>query len=93
MIAKLRSGLLGALQMFDHLSGDIVLEFAILDAAGVADDMKDNFARLLGIRCDVREMVGKSVVVGRQSQRPRQGLKTGVSMSDGVQRAHARMGL
>ena len=91
VIAELRRAALAAGQIIDHVLGDIALVFAVLHAAGIADDMKDHLALDLGR--DVRKILGDVVVIGRQTERPRQRLEADIAMGDGVQRADAAMRL
>ena len=95
MIAEQRLAAVAAGQMLEHLVGDIALKFAVLHAAGIADDMKRELAVVADRLGDLGKLVGvgQVVVVGRQSQRARQRLKAGVAMADGMQRAYAGMRL
>src|SRR6202040_452884 len=58
---------------------------------GIADDMKGH---ALGYAFgNVAKIIAEVVVIGRQSQRPRQWLKAGVTIGDRMQRADAGMSL
>src|SRR5258707_4845746 len=93
MIAKLRLAARVAVQMIDHLRRDIILKFSVLDAARIADDMENHFLFFRYVLADRGKMLGKIVMVRRQSQRPRQRLIADVAVADGMQRADAGMGL
>jgi hypothetical protein len=88
VIAELRL-VLGAGEMIDHLLRDIVLRGAVLYAAGIADDVKHHPLGILDRGADIRKVFRQIVVIGRQSQRPRQRLEAGVAVGEGVQRGDA----
>src|ERR1700722_18442554 len=90
VIEKLR---FAARQSINHLFRDIVLEFTVLNTAGVTGDMKDHLVLLLDGACDIREGVRQLIVIGRQSQRTWQLLKSDVAMTDGIQWADAAVSL
>jgi len=79
--------------MIKHLSGDVVLELAVLNAAGIPDDMKALFPFMLYHFGDIGKIFRQIVMVRSQTERTRQRLKAGVAMTYGVQRADPRMRL
>jgi hypothetical protein len=77
--------------MIDHLLSNIVLKLAILNAAGIADDMKGHV--LGNVFGDVGKIFGEVIVIRSQIQWSRQRLKAGVAIADRVQWADTGMGL
>jgi len=80
-----------AVQMIDHLLSNIVLKLAILNAAGIADDMKGHV--LGNVFGDIRKIFAEVVVIRSQIQWSRQRLKAGVAIADRLQWADTGMGL
>ena len=81
VIEKLR---LAARQSIDHLFRDIVLEFTVLNASGIAGNVKDHLVLLFDGVGNVREGVRQLIVIRRQSQRTRQWLKADVPVTDWI---------
>src|SRR5882757_2518888 len=71
----------------------MVLILAVDDPAGIAENMKHHLLRSAQVLRDLGEIIRERVVIRGQAQWPGERLKTGVSTSDGVQRADTGVGL
>src|SRR5579871_2042473 len=91
MIAELRSRPVA--QALDHLVSDLALKLTVLDAAGIADDMKHHFFRMRDRVTDRRKILHEIVVVRRQPERSRKRLEAGVAVGQWMQGSHAGVGL
>ena len=84
---------MAGVQTIDHVFSDVALKFPILNAAGIAVDMKHH---LLGLRyrvTDCRKILHEIIVIRRQSKRSRQWLVACVAMGYRMQRGDAGVGL
>ena len=93
VIAELRRGRVPGCELGDHLANDIVLKLAIENAARITENMKHHLLRSAQVLGDLGKIIRKRVMIRRQAQWPGKRLKTCVSISDGVQRADAGVGL
>jgi hypothetical protein len=84
VIAKLRARITVGYQMLNHLLRDIILELAVLHAAGISDDMENHFFLFVDGIDDRGKVISKVVGIGSEAERSRERLKAGVPMAYGI---------
>jgi hypothetical protein len=80
-------------QSVDHLVRNIGLKLGILNSSRIAQYIEHHLSGAADLFRDVLEIIGQSVVIGRQTERLGQRLITDISMIQWIERANARVRL